>query len=531
MHKDKIMSLGGTFNYIGKQIGRLYKYVSNFLKITIFGNSKQETTTGKNLLKLNNETVTSNNVTSIIDDTVINISGTASSSWYDITNQNIHSIPAGTYTLSIQEAIEPSFYFYYTLEDDTTGNVYISRYSDKKVTFTIEQPIKKYYLVMTAISGTTYNYTIHPMLEIGSNATSWEKYTGGASPNPDYPQEIEVVDGYNLFGLNDFSGDYNSRDYTSFGNNISIKTNYGIVSALNITSNEFRITTKNAYDNSQKWLLTNLKPNTTYTISSDIENNLTTGNIRIFDTQLSYNVDKISKIFTTNENGEYEIPLMFYGLNGASDRYAILKNVQLAEGTQPKPYLPYNNIGVKVTGTSYEPYQETIYPIDLQGNTICKLPNGTKDELSIDNKGNVLLTKKVGKYIITSDNVDDLDVYYIGMSYGHNSVRIQKRNIGWKTSWDTGVSLMNRYKEVTSTSAVSHGTYAFNFMADYYTIYDDRFTDIATAKNLLIGTEIYIQLATPTTINLGKLPTPIKTKEGINNIELLTNIDTTFNVE
>ena len=37
------------------------------------------------------------------------------------------------------------------------------------------------------------------------------------------------------------------------------------------------------------------------------------------------------------------------------------------------------------TATSYEPYQEKTLNIDLQGNELCSLPDGTKDELVIEN--------------------------------------------------------------------------------------------------------------------------------------------------
>lgn len=46
------------------------------------------------------------------------------------------------------------------------------------------------------INGTTVNNeTIYPMIETGSTAHDWEPYTNGASPNPSYPQPIQVVTG------------------------------------------------------------------------------------------------------------------------------------------------------------------------------------------------------------------------------------------------------------------------------------------------------------------------------------------------
>lgn len=49
------------------------------------------------------------------------------------------------------------------------------------------------------------------------------------------------------------------------------------------------------------------------------------------------------------------------------------------------------------TPTGYEPYKEpTVLPINLQGNELCSLPNGVRDEVRIDKDGNVELVKRVG---------------------------------------------------------------------------------------------------------------------------------------
>lgn len=50
-------------------------------------------------------------------------------------------------------------------------------------------------------------------IEEGSTATSFEPYCGGtASPNPDYPQEVEVVTGEQIITISD--GDEQSQEYT-----------------------------------------------------------------------------------------------------------------------------------------------------------------------------------------------------------------------------------------------------------------------------------------------------------------------------
>ena len=53
--------------------------------------------------------------------------------------------------------------------------------------------------------------------------------------------------------------------------------------------------------------------------------------------------------------------------------------------------------------TDYEPPNITITSIDLKGNTLCSLPDGTRDELHIDATGAVTLTKRVGVKVLPSD--------------------------------------------------------------------------------------------------------------------------------
>ena len=56
-------------------------------------------------------------------------------------------------------------------------------------------------------------------------------------------------------------------------------------------------------------------------------------------------------------------------------------------------------------------------------------------------------------------------------------------------------------------------------------------TSLEEAKAKTLGTTVYYKLATPEIIELGELPEPIKTFEGINNIQVLANLDTEIEVK
>lgn len=167
------------------------------------GDTKQDTLTGINLADTNEtiEPTTINGITYSLENGVFSFSGTPSGAT-TITLTNSFPLKAGTYTIAIQEqtgsytgtigkyvVTKP-----YTVRIDgnvlsqvqartTTedyDNCYISFYIGGNVTFTN----LKFKLIL--VSGT---YT-------SSTLPSWEQYCGGIpSPNPNYPQDIQVVTG------------------------------------------------------------------------------------------------------------------------------------------------------------------------------------------------------------------------------------------------------------------------------------------------------------------------------------------------
>lgn len=61
--------------------------------------------------------------------------------------------------------------------------------------------------------------------------------------------------------------------------------------------------------------------------------------------------------------------------------------VQLERGSTPTPYVPYGSIGLLIG--------DDVTPIDLQGNVLASLPDGTRDRLLVDSAGHVTLEKRV----------------------------------------------------------------------------------------------------------------------------------------
>lgn len=179
-----------------------------------------------------------------------------------------------------------------------------------------------------------------------------------------------------------------------------------------------------------------------------------------------------------------------------------------------------------------QPYQETNYLIDLQGNEMVGLPNGVKDELTIDKESNVSLIKRIGKKIINEADLNGInDTWFTLIDY----LRLNKPNdyIGYNK-----VDLSNSYnntllnKFYRSPKETPRETYD-----DVYSIIEyqatssfaltiPKGTTLEQAREMTAGTIMYYELAEPQTISLGKLSDIITTEQGSNTFAINGNIDT-----
>ena len=195
----------------------------------------------------------------------------------------------------------------------------------------------------------------HIQLEKGDSPTSYEPYVGGIpAPNPDYPQDINVVTGNQtvlVIGKNfiDATKGANSSNYT-----VSLGTIEG--------------------RNDLNGLPIYLKPNTAYTVSLDANgwamNNgwllwLTSATQRLAILQYRGNpsqgipgaiTDPVT--FTTDDSGIVYLAEVFGGSPGRLDTYFATVKLQLEIGNQ---------------ATAYRPYASQNYAIDLGSLELCKI--------------------------------------------------------------------------------------------------------------------------------------------------------------
>lgn len=171
------------------------------MDMVLYGKSEQKSTMGKNLLKLSKLNVyegTNGLLTTMNADGSVSVTGTPTYNWSNITkiDNKCHTDNA-TYTFSVDKnsGIIIGLKLGRTKLDD--ANYQTHRIMQNQLSCTFETGASNEYcsLFLEGLTvGKSYNFTIYPMLELGTEATAYEPYTGGQpSPSPDYPQEIKSV--------------------------------------------------------------------------------------------------------------------------------------------------------------------------------------------------------------------------------------------------------------------------------------------------------------------------------------------------
>ena len=173
--------------------------------LVLYGKSTQVTTTGAQLLDLQNMPLKTSTGAKIsrLDDGGFIINGTPAAEYEQYISMEI-SLSAGTYYISGGENKNSGAHAQISIKKANGSIDYVINRS-----FTIDGTENRLVFAVQIGSYTAAinNYQIYPMLNAGDAPLPWEPYTGSKpSPSPDYPQEIQstksevVVHGKNLFG-------------------------------------------------------------------------------------------------------------------------------------------------------------------------------------------------------------------------------------------------------------------------------------------------------------------------------------------
>ena len=331
-------------------------------------------------------------------------------------------------------------------------------------------------------------------LEQGSTYTDYEPYTGGQpSPSPDYPQEIEVIE--------------DSIDIKVTGKNIANRSDIYSTYNLNIFANCNEITSKTL---TLSFITdVNLNNNSLYLKIDDIDApTALVGNVTGSANQkTSYTFTLIDANYDAIKNGTIAQFIVYK----QDANFTKLEQVQLEKGS---------------TATSYEPYKSTTKTIDLDDEFVGKVGD-VKDELHIDKYGNVNLLKKIGKVVLDGSQT---------IAYQNNVFIYIPTDIKQDSEYQRNIKVLsNYYKAETSRNRDEiHNNCIAKIVGanSQIGIRNDEYTSIVDFETWLSthNTEVYYELAEPYTVQLGNIG-EINTYKGINNIEVISNLDTTFSIE
>lgn len=347
----------------------------------VYGKSEQKSTTGKNLLKLSEVNVqedTNGLLATINADGSISVTGTSTSNWSNITklNNECHTDNA-TYTFSVDKNPDIVIGLKLGRTELDDANYQTHKIMQNQLSYTFETGASNEYcsLFLEGLTvGKSYNFTIYPMLELGTEATAYEPYTGGIpSPNPDYPQEIKSVVnptvkvcGKNLLGLWE-------QGFMSVDNGISVSPNvnwihskeYTKINAKNyaFSSDSVCRTTIYEYDRNKKYIKS-IQP------LAEIKNAVYTPSSKCAYIKVEYNYNGGSETITPNEMG-------------------VKHWLQLELGSTPTAYEPYHEQTVTL------PYTLNAIPVSSGGNVTIDGQQYIADYIDVENGKIVKYVKKL----------------------------------------------------------------------------------------------------------------------------------------
>lgn len=362
--------------------------------LSIYGKSQQKTTTGAQLFDY--YTILSNHITAgvvhIDADGRIILDGK-----FDGGNRMFSiTLSPGTYTLSadapeIWHILAPAdSLFKQTLQVDeiTTYECYIA-------------------------SGTYDRIATTPMINQGSKALPWEPYTGGQpSPNPDYPQEIEITGKDGEIGVYVYGGNLLENIYGA-KNGETVTGGKGNVNEDDYSDSTFVELPGYGHERVMQWVSSHTSGYTLY--------------IRLFDKNKNilklYGINYFSATGQQNVHYTINVPpeVMYYCIMGKNNQCTV-DGIMLNIGSTALPFEPYKQPQSLIVST---PNGLPGIPISSGGNyTDGNGQQWISDEVDFKRRKYV---KRVTKYKLVSSDISKVEG--VGLYYGIlRSKFVKKRN-------------------------------------------------------------------------------------------------------
>lgn len=459
-----------------------------FSKLTPKGDTFQQTYSGKNLCGMpDTATFTYRDVDITISNGEITLNGTASGTGYTvITPTNDIVMKAGTYTSS-------SIYQSGTVSVEWQSNVNVRNKSDSTIiassqcplnnsnsdrTFTVSSDTTIVYGIYVQ-SGTVYtNYKTKIQIVTGSTADyNYQQFVGGVpSPNPSYPQDIQVVTGEQTVKVTG----KNLVDYSTAQASTAATT-------LTLIDNGFKSEVNDGYG--AKIENITVKPSTTYTFSWNLHYTSGSG-ARVYinkgatSTAVYYNrasnlSEGAGSLTITTDNDATAINIWFY--NGSN------RTTSTVEWT-------FSQLEAGSTATTYQSYQSQTCTIALGDIELAKI--GDYQDYIWKDGSDWKIHKAIGKAVLNGSEswsgINSNACFFTSVA----DVYIPAQNVvaDMRSDYYTPTTYLNLYN-----SNVSYGVGAHNSQARILI----RNKDCADSTALITwlqshNTTVYYPLATPT---------------------------------
>ena len=378
------------------------------MEIGLKGNTHQDSYTGYNFLKNEQTTTTKNGITfTMNEDGSINITGTATA--------NAELFILGSWGARNNDYLEHTTYTFYSVNDLPSGlSVNLAFFNNesnnynKGISSNIrEQTFNISNLTYDGIScailvtnGTTINYKLKLMLVKGDTELSYEPYTGSTettlvpSPNPDYPQPIEVVTGnntINVCGKNLFDKTITKSQGDGRIGDTTLET------GKKLTWNGASATT------GYMWLGYVIKDISNYvgktvrfkTNFSASASNTPQYAIGICDSDGNNRTSKASSS-TSGNTISFAIP----SLSGTQTYLYVLLYANSGGTLNPNDYVDFTNMILTIDNEdmTYEAYQGSNYSINLGSIELCKI--GTYQDYIYKDNGKWYKHSEIGKVVL-----------------------------------------------------------------------------------------------------------------------------------
>lgn len=468
----------GTNNFLDKTVSGEYitTTVSGIEQapitdISLLGNTEQTTYSGKNLISARPSSGSANGITwTLNSDGSVTVSGTATANQV-ISFGTVSMTQGQTYTLSgCPSGGALGKYILYT---NVVDPQFIDTGSGATHAVSATATAQVYFIIYI---GRTINETIYPMLEIGSSASPYEPYVGGtASPNPDYPQAIDVVTGEQTVKIT--------------GKNLLIypyKHGTSTIDGVTFTDNGDGSITVNGTSTASTQSLWYFYENTWNYNSLSFE--LEAGTYTFKGLGVN-NVGMACNFYFSDNTNEY----FYIGQNDVTKTITqkARLNIRLvvSRGVTVDNVTIYPQTEIGSTATAYEPYQGQSYAIDLGSIELCKI--GTYQDYIWNDNGTWKVHKAVGK--VTFDGSET----WVMSSSGGLTRFASPTITGASSVASRSVIISDYFHYVASGNEIGAGfIYATQFFA-YPT------ADITTASDFKTwlgthNTTVYYILATPT---------------------------------